>query len=312
MHKKIIILLIIGYILLCVGCAAIKGQPDSPMDPEQEFKSLTTYFEETTVTNCRISADPQSRTCRDNIINGRVRAINIKFDLFEKELAKEGITSSVLLDWTVLGLNSAATIVGGPIVPALTMTSAGIIGAKGAFDKNAFFEKSMPHILDRMRAERKKVLAIIREGLAKDNINEYPLDRALDDVNTYFQVGSIRGALFAISQDAGVVAKEADRKIEIAMKARPAENVTPERQKRIEALMEKVDALSDSKAFSLISAPPVPDDIDAENVIRARDRENQRLTNPKVAKQMIKMRLVYIQREDSQLNAWEAAITGSE
>lgn len=312
MHKKIIASLTIGYILLCVGCAAIKGQPDSPMDPEQEFKSLATYFEETTVTNCRISADPQSRTCRDNIINGRVRAINIKFDLFEKELAKEGITSSVLLDWTVLGLNSAATIVGGPIVPALTMTSAGIIGAKGAFDKNAFFEKSMPHILDRMRAERKKVLAIIREGLVKDNINEYPLDRALDDVNTYFQVGTIRGALFAISQDAGVVAKEADRKIEFTMKSRSADYVKPERRERVRALIKKVDALSNSKVFSLISAPPVPDEINLGKAIQARDPKNQRLTDPNMAREIIKFRLAHTQREDSQLDIWEAAIISNE
>lgn len=312
-NKRIYLSFAIVFFLLSTGCVSIEGQPDSPMNPDNELKLLTTYFEDATIRSCRETTDlQQSRICRDKIINGRIQAINIKFNLFEKELAREGITSGVLVDWAVLGLNSAATIVGGPVVPALTMTSAGIIGAKGAFDKNAFFEKSMPYILDRMRAERKRVLAIIRAGLAKVNINEYDLDRALDDVNEYFQVGSIKGALFAISQDAGVVAKEADRKIEIAMKSRPAENVSPERQKRVDSLIDKINALSDrSKIFSLISAPPVPDDADLERVIQSRDSKNLRLTDPNVAKEMIRVRLIYSQREDSQLNAWEAAIIGA-
>lgn len=312
MKKISYLLLLIACIFLNLGCAAIKGQPDSPINSKEDLKTLKIYFEEQTITNCRQETDIiKIRICRDNIVDGRIRAINIHFENFEKNLAKEGITSGILTDWAVLGLNSAATIVGGPVVPALTMTSAGIIGAKGVFDKNAYFEKSMPIILTRMRAERKKVLAIIREGLAKININEYPLDRALDDVGIYNEVGSIRGALFAIMQDAGLVSKEADKKIEIAFKSRPPENLTPERQNRIDALLSKVDALSDSQTFSLNSNPPVPDDATLEKTILLRDPKNRRQINSAIAKQIIKMRLVYSQRDDSQLNSWEAAIASS-
>lgn len=315
---------IIIYCLLTTGCAAIGGYPKPSTDPEIEIKSLKKYFVSEEVVKCRESSGvEEARFCRDNLVNGRIRAVNIRFNTFIKELAQDGVTGNILTDWTVLALTATATVAGGAgAKAALAAASAGLIGAKGAFDKNAYYDKTMPAIVTRMVAERKKVLATIREGLVKENFKEYPLDKALDDVDAYYAAGTIPGAISAVTEDAGKTAQDADSRIQIALKARPAEFVSAERQNRVKALIEKVATLSDTAVLSLNNSPPVALDKESEKAFQTlyehkndqeseeafKERMKKHKNDPKVAREALKFRILIDQREFTSMNAWEAAI----
>jgi hypothetical protein len=79
-------------------------------------------------------------------------------------------------------------------------------------DKNAFYEKTLPALLAKMEALRKQQLAVIRHGLALAP-EDYPLIQALADVDTYYNAGTIPGAILEITGDAGATSKAADIEI---------------------------------------------------------------------------------------------------
>jgi hypothetical protein len=159
-------------------------------------------------------SEAERRKIRDQIVGGRIEAVDKVFGELERTLFQSGVTMNIGADWAVLGLNAAASVVGGAgTKAALAATSGGIVGAKGSVDKNLFYEKTMPVLLSEMRASRKAVLARIRAGLTLDT-NDYSLTAALSDVAEYFSTGSIPGAIAAVSANTGKTAKDAEAKLE--------------------------------------------------------------------------------------------------
>jgi hypothetical protein len=305
------LIIVFGILVLCLlgtGCAALKGYPETSSDPNAELAILAKYYQPDFVQKCIDKQDPtEQRKCRNEIVNGRIRAIDLHFNAFLKKLFKEGVSSNIAVDWAVIALSAAGAVAGGETTKAvLSATSGGLVGAKGSFDKNAYFEKTMPVILLRMTAERKKVLATLREGMARENIEEYPLQRALIDVEDYYSAGTIPGAMMAVAEDAGKTAQKADEKIEITFK-RTLECVTPECQERVDKILDMINGLSDSAAFNLTNNPPVSDP-EIEKAIKLRDPQNRRFADPKVAREILKMRATMSKRNKEDLNAWEAAL----
>jgi hypothetical protein len=88
---------------------------------------------------------------------------------------------------------------------------------------------------------------------------------------------------------------------------RTAEFVQPQRQKRVDQILDSIDKLSPAKAFELNKQPPVTNENIDQLVLRS-DRDGRRLSDEKVAKEMLKMRVVLGPRSDRDLEAWEAAV----
>lgn len=298
--------------LLATGCAALKGYPETSSDPGAELTVLAKYFQPNYIQGCIDKQDNlERRRCRDEIVNGRIRAIDLHFNAFQKELFKGGVTGNIAVDWAVLALSATGAVAGTAATKAaLAAASGGLVGAKGSFDKNAYFEKTMPVILSRMIAERKKVLATIREGMAGDSIEEYPLHRALIDVEDYYSAGTLPGAIMAVAEDAGKTAKKADEKIENLFKRTP-EFVTLDRQKRVDQILDIISGLNDAAVLNLDNYPPVSDP-EIERVIKLLDPQNRRFTDPKVARKMLKTRTTMSKRSKEDLDAWEAALRAAQ
>jgi|GEM_PF-2586450 len=291
--------------LMCLylsGCTTITGYPDRSADIDSEIKSLAQYFEPNTETNCRNQTDAVlRRSCRDNIVDGRIRAIDINFNLFQKALFREGVLTNVTADWAVVALNAAGTVTGGAgAKAALAAASGGLVGAKGNLDKEAYFEKTMPAILCQMVAERKKVLARIREGMSLMPLDGYPLSRALIDVEDYYAVGTIPGAISAVTQDAGEKSQNADDKMEIVFN-RTAGSISPENLKKVKAINSAIDNLSDEKAISLNDMSPTDDSklVDAGIVKRGEK-------NPVLARKYLRVRATFLEPKD--IDVWEKAL----
>jgi len=87
------------------------------------------------------------------------------------------------------------------------------------------------------------------------------------------------------------------------------------KQKRIDKILDAIDnsaRLSDAKAIELEEYPPVQDQ-QVNTIVAARDPGGARQSDPAVAREMLKMRVVMsANRSDEALAAWEAAVKAAE
>ena len=136
-----------------------------------------------------------------------------------KNLSHQGVGVGIATDWVGLALNAAGSLVSsaanvaGTLVSgtaqALSATAAGLGGVGTSIDQKVFFDTTMPTLLATMVAQRKGVLVRIHEGLTHA-IDAYPLTLALNDLDRYYQAGTIPGALSAIADTAGATATKAE------------------------------------------------------------------------------------------------------
>lgn len=88
---------------------------------------------------------------------------------------------------------------------------------------------------------------------------------------------------------------------------RSTEFLEKKRQQRVYRLLYEIDNLPDEKAISLAISPPVQDS-KINSIVNARDPLNKRTEDPNVAREILKMMATLGERNDDQLDAWEAAV----
>lgn len=249
------------------GCyAALKASPERSIDKTKEIEALKAYLGPEVVT--KYSAPDAARrqgltrrAWRDEVIHARLRVMDLHFNSFQQALFQEGVGLGIATDWATLALGSLGAVYENAS-QVLSLASTGITGAKAAFDRHAFFEKTMPTIVSTMIANRREVLVRIRTGLTKE-VSEYPLSLALADLEAYYIAGTIPGALIEINETSGQVAKRADAALEEILVV----SVVPEAlQNRREAMSAwaKTLAYPDLKKLGGILSVPsdVVDEID--------------------------------------------------
>lgn len=261
-HFSRLVILVAAPFLIS-SCASLKAYPELSSDPAAELKAMEKFLQPSAITKYEAQNDSDrdglsKRAWRNEVVNARVRATDLHFNTFQQGLFQEGVGFGITTDWIVLALNAAGSLAGGA-ANVLAATSAGVVGAKASFDKNVFFEKTMPALLTTMVAKRKEGLVRIREGLTKD-IDEYPLTLALSDLDSYYYAGTIPGALIDIAETSGATAKKADAQLESLLIVVP---VPPELQARretaaafVKTLVGKPDQLNAlAKSLGLPTGP---------------------------------------------------------
>ncbi len=88
---------------------------------------------------------------------------------------------------------------------------------------------------------------------------------------------------------------------------RHAEFVEEKRQERVKRMKEAIDKLDDASAIKLVKAPPV-EDPQVQTAVEARDPQNLRFKDGKVAREILKMMVAMGPRSDADLDRWEAAV----
>src|SRR5262245_54135306 len=201
-------------VLLLSGCASFKAYPDRTVDLTAELQGIDKYVKPEIINEyAGLDNKEKKKNLRDEIVNARVYAIDLYFGKFQQDLFREGVGAGIATDWITLALAGAGAVTGSAETKAaLAAAAAGIIGAKAAFDKNVFFDKTMPALLAQMVALRKTVLVRIQAGLSQ-GIDRYPLTQALIDLEDYYNAGTIPGALTGIVEGAGATAKQADEEM---------------------------------------------------------------------------------------------------
>ena len=210
------------------GCNSLRGYPKRPVAESAELKHLLPYFIGDVLEEYKeIATKPEGQTeaqisarrrdYRDGVILARMRAYDLGFEIFEKAIHNEKNASTVVTDWAALGVSGYGAVGGGAATKAiLHAISGGLTGARLVVDKTAYYEKTMPALLAQMEASRSQMRANIRAAL-KQSAEQYPLAAALQDLDLYYKVGTIPGAVIAINKSAGADAKKSDKELKSLM-----------------------------------------------------------------------------------------------
>jgi hypothetical protein len=150
---------------------------------------------------------------RNEIVDERILEADSQFNDFELALWQEGIGSGIGTDWVQLAISAATATAGGESLKSiLGAVSTGLTGAKASFDKNAFFDKTLPAILAQIVAEREKIRASI-ERSKQLPVADYTLFAALSDIRNFIRAGTIPGGIQTTAEEAGAKAATADEEI---------------------------------------------------------------------------------------------------
>jgi hypothetical protein len=208
-------LAVAGIGLLVAGCASIEGYPNRLEYSQQYVAEVGPYASPEAVLRYNATTDLTTATLlRNNTVTARIFSIDANFHQFVRELTTQQNLSAVGVDWAAIGLASAGAVVGSSQTKSiLAAISAGLLGAKASVDKDIFYNKTIPALITLMEAQRKVVLAQIYVGLKK-GASEYTLYQALADLDSYYNAGTINGALVGLTTVAGVSSQ--DGSIQIA------------------------------------------------------------------------------------------------
>lgn len=197
------------YLVLCAAalllsaCASIEGYPGDPVDTLADAKALQPQYGVDAIRGYMNSGDPiERRRLRDQIVFGRMLAYDAAFSAFERRLTQQGNITNIGGATATIGLGSAAAMA----KSATTKTNLGIYGLalsniRSEAGKQLYYEKTLPVLLAQMEADRLGARVPIERGLALSD-DEYSLSRALSDLQTYKDAGSLAGAISALANAA--------------------------------------------------------------------------------------------------------------
>lgn len=303
--------LVVLALLAASGCSTLTGYPVSSSDDAVEIAADAKYFAAEVTGNARSSSDKDraglsQRAYRDAVVYGRLHAINIRYDEFERTLTGTSNKLNLGADLAVLALNGfGATIGGATAKAALAAASAGVLGAKSAVDTDLFYQRTLPALLTQMRASRLAALYSVKLGLTQPE-DRYPLDQALVDLQAYYIAGTLPSAITQVTAQASAAFERAGQDLVLL---RDANFVR--RAPQVEGLQTRLLLLSSSEAAAVLR----------EMVGRIAERQEptrqnlrrlapapERLTGT-AAQQFLLRWLAIDERTDGFLNEWDAALS---
>lgn len=307
------------FLSMLVGCASINGFPDRPERVKAKLESLQKKFFLPSVDVLEVYAskdtEAKKRNYRDQVVNGRLLALDMQYAVFKKDIYEQGITSNLVHDISGVAVGAAGAVVTATDASRiLSALSGGISGSRTSINKNLYYERTMPALLALMDAERKSVRADIMQGLTQDT-TRYPLGRALGDLERYLEAGSIPGAVATLTATAGETEAKAKTKLEVV---RTKDFVDPEAQRRIASILESVKQLPAGAAWDILQNPPSEIDKFVMDAVRRRLNHREISSagnvlagnkNDQNAKDLLKMIIVLMSnRSPENILKWQAAI----
>ena len=200
--RIIFLALTTGTALFSAACAPVVGYPHDPEDTDATLTSLQPYFQPAAESKYQDATPAQKAAVRNEIVLNRMRAYNIEFDNFQKNLWAEGNVISTGGDLIALILSGLGATTGGAgTKAALSAATAGIVGAQAAISRDLYYQRTLPALLAQMEANRAKVELTIMSGLAKLD-NDYTLYKAEIDLKSLKTAGSMPSAVSVITQQA--------------------------------------------------------------------------------------------------------------
>lgn len=195
--------------LSSAGCTSLDGYPN---DPQQDgsLNDLRDKYFSSSVDDC-YKASGGGGAClgvtgkqaiRDDVVLNRMHVYDMEFSQFVRALSAGNNSVSLGSDLTAFTLNGLAATTGNAATKAaLAAASTGILAANGAVDKDLFYQKTIPALVAQMSADRAKAAATLIAGLQLPD-DQYPLPRAVLDLDALNRAGGINGAVANITNQA--------------------------------------------------------------------------------------------------------------
>lgn len=193
------------------GCASFDGFPARPTDANQDILSIESSINAAAGAACLQRGD-NAEPCRNELVGSRMYAIDVRFSEFEQDLFRQTREAGFAATVVTLGLNAAGALTGTTTTQILSGIAGGITGSRAAFEKEVLAEKTLLAIHTAMRANRTKVAVRLRQGL-RQSLKDYPVGVALSDLESYYQAGTILGALVGITEVVGADAQAAEKRL---------------------------------------------------------------------------------------------------
>lgn len=209
----ILIVVILNWLLqVCVGCRGVeRGLPRRNALDERLLQGTIARYQEPE------AMDPVTPEARNRLLDDLVYLTDRNYYAFESDFYVGGATFDTVSDLAILSLGAVGALIEPASVKSiLAAVSAGLAGARVSVKKNFFQEQTVAALIAKMRAGRLRVLARLRAGQVRP-LAEYGLSRGLADLEEYYNVGTIAGALRAIVSESG----EEARALGVALEAIP-------------------------------------------------------------------------------------------
>jgi hypothetical protein len=213
---KVWIALGVTMTLLTAGCSTFSGYPHKNGDSRTEIKKLQELYYGPDVLS-KYEDLPLGSTerlaFRNSVINGRILAIDDNYQDFVRQFASLENGSNLAFDAIVLGTSGAAAL--SPTVSSarvLAAIAAGFTGFRGSIDKNLFYQRTWPVLVNQMDALRLAQLVKIRSGLQLPD-DQYPLTEGLVDLQSYYIAGTLPGAISGIATSSGDTSTQANQQL---------------------------------------------------------------------------------------------------
>lgn len=290
------------------GCASLEGYPRDPENTADALARLAPNFDGTREAEYQVASTPEQRQrLRDAIILGRIRAYDLEFDAFARELYGSGNSISVGSDLIVLILAGLGATTGDATTKsALAAASAGVVGAQGAINKDLYYQRTIPAMLAQMEANRAIAKLAILQGLYLSDA-QYSLWRAYLDLESLKNAGSIPGAIATITGDAGNAKAAAESAITFDRDA-----AYKLRLPNIEAIADRLHLLSGPQLVALAQVMQpflVTRSQKIQQLVQGLDPKDLRLNGNVVrAKQVLSAWIDEDEMTPAQITEWQAAL----
>lgn len=152
-------------------------------------------------------------TARNHITNELLLVIDHNYHKYEGGLLAGKAKSNFYTNALRTSLETAATL----LTPASTVKilsgAAALTGAiKSSAEKEFYFENTIGVLIIQMRADRKKKLFSLMNGL-KGSYSDYSLERAVREINDYYRAGTLASSIISLSNIAANKESKADERL---------------------------------------------------------------------------------------------------
>jgi hypothetical protein len=204
-------------VLLCIAltaCGTFNGAPPPPSDVQAQVTQLSPAHSAQAIIQCIALPIAQQTDCRDSIAQARLIAIDLQYTQFRQNFYGATRWGGFAATVASLGLTTTAGLSGIAAATGRTLSSVAtaVTGTRAAFEKDILVEKTANAIETAMDASRNTVAARIRKGLQAP-ATDYPLAVALSDLESYYNAGTLLGALAGITEAVGEQSARANNEL---------------------------------------------------------------------------------------------------
>jgi hypothetical protein len=207
--------------LILTGCSSLRSAQQPVVSTKDILASLKPYSWPDAIaafhdTKPGARGGLTQRQYRDMVITLYINAIDAQYADFQTSADSESRASAIGFDLALLSLTGVAAVAEADEVGPLAAAIAAFTGARSSFDKNLFFNQSLPAMFAAMEEERAKRRLVLVQAMQRD-VDSYPLELAIGDIAALQRAGSFALAISKITRQAVTNKNDAEQRLDKAV-----------------------------------------------------------------------------------------------